>query len=88
MDPKPCTFATLEANKKMALKQVKSDAFEVLLVLLDANHALVLHEGPNKKMGSKQVKSDSFEVLLVLMDAKPSTCATLETKQENEPKTS
>ena len=36
MDPKPCTCATLEPNNKMGLKQFKSDAFEVLLVLVHA----------------------------------------------------
>ena len=72
----------------MGLKQVKSDPFDQILVLVHINDVLVLHYWPNNKMGLKQVKSDAFDNLLVLVDAKPCTCAIFVAKQQNGLKTS
>ena len=61
----------------MGLKQVKSDAFDQLLVLVDAKPSTCAILVANNKMGLKQVKSDDFDVLLRLVHIKRCTCATL-----------
>ena len=51
----------------MGLKQVKSNAFDQVLVLVHLNDTLMLHYWPNKKIRLKQVKSDAFDQILVLV---------------------
>ena len=51
----------------MGLKQVKSDAFDVLLVSLHVKRCTCATLVANNKMGLKKVKSDAFDQILVLV---------------------
>ena len=72
----------------MGLKQVKSDAFDNLLVLVDANPCTCAILVVKQQNGLKQVKSDAFDQLLLLVHVKRCTCATLVAKKQNGLKTS
>ena len=55
----------------MGLKQVKSDAFDQLLVLVHVKRCPCATLVAKQKIGLKQVKSDAFDQLFVLEGAKP-----------------
>ena len=67
----------------MGLKQVKSDAFDQLLLLLHVKRCTSAILVANQQKVLKQYKSDVLDQLLGLVHIKRCTCATLMSKHPN-----
>ena len=63
----------------MGLKQVKSDAFDKLLVLKHIKRCTCATLVSKQQNGLKQVKSDAFDQLLLLVHVKRCTCLSVQT---------
>ena len=71
----------------MGLKQVISDAFDQILLLVHVKQCNCATLVAKQQNGLKKVKSDAFDQILELVHIKRCTCATLLSKQQNGLKT-